>query len=394
MLFRDIRLFLHTAVTAFLTILFLLAGLTGILYAVNRQEEKEAKKTTVIIVNEDNESSMGNLALKLAKSHEMVRSLFDVREAKSEEEAMQEMNAGAVATIILPKDFFQKAMNGTNEPARLILSDAYQKEKEVLETFAQVGADFFTSAQFGVFAGEEYVSELGESREIQQAYLDEVNADFIKKALIAIDEYYIEEPVSYTRNGLSKDAHYICVYAAFLLSVLGICFTKLYLTDFDTPHFLKLRACGVRNVSFLFWKMLFLFLLSVMFEVIMIVAIRRRLTLHLDLPSLGSMLLAALFATIFSGCVILITGKASAITLYVLSGIGLFLCGGIIPYSLLHKSILMIGTYSPLGVVIGFLSPLFGANISWTSVFFGGLYLILALFLCSIRMKHLVGARK
>ena len=85
-------------------------------------------------------------------------------------------------------------------------------------------------------------------------------------------------------------------------------------------------------------------------------------------------------------------GDLSGAVIFIIFFVSLFFCGGIIPYSNLTGIALKIGSFTPLGVIYGLLSPAFGGSFEISSVIAAVCYIVPGiLFLRSEMERTLIG---
>ena len=96
------------------------------------------------------------------------------------------------------------------------------------------------------------------------------------------------------------------------------------------------------------------------------------------------MILAA--ALVSFSAVALSSRKGWAGLLMGIAAMGLFLCGGLVPRSMLPRTVAEIGRFTPSGAVLSCLKPLFGGRADWPSLLTGTAF---AALLYVLAVRHL-----
>ena len=387
---RDLKLFLHSLRTLVLLIVILLAGCVGTILAISGLETPEMPKPKLILCNMDTESQYGSTLLALASGHEMVGSLLDLSFAESEEEAMEEVRNGAVAAIILPEHFFSSSAHGESIPCKMILNSAGVGAKTVIESYAEIGSRLLTSGQLLVFTGDTYSMEHGFSDEEMDSFNLFMNIYAFSEFETARNRYFLQRDIPFTTSGLGKTAHYAAVYAAFFLSLLILGYYHLYQADQERGRLLMLRSNGIREMAFLRWKWIFPLFFSLILTTVFCIGASRFMPMTLTpfsiLSALFGLLFIAVFGTLFS---IAFSGISGAV-LFSIHIVGLFFCGGIIPYSRLEPFLLAIGDFTPIGVAYRSIGTLFGGAFSVKTVLVAVAYVAAAYYACHHRILGVI----
>lgn len=370
--------------------LILLAGCVGAVAAVVSSETGTSAPILVAVANEDPESNLGEMVLELVQEQDTIASLVEIRVYDTEQEAVRAVEAGAEAALIIPEGFFSSVMRGENLPCGLVLGADYESGRNTVHTYALVGADLLTTAQYAVYGGQKLLREQGADDNTVSEFTFYLNAANLSQAATGKDDYFVMREIPYTAGGLGMAAHYLVLYLAFFLSMLGICFAGFYLRDCKKDMLIRLRASGVGYGKFLGWKLL----LPVLFEMIAVTAVLAVGGLFLDYDLSAGTMAPALFGLIACGCMSGLLavglGRVAGPVQFVILLLGLFFMGGIIPYSRLSTITASIGGFTPLGAIYGLFAPLLGEKPSGIPAIMTAVYLSLAALLARIRLGSLV----
>lgn len=384
---RDLKLFLHSLRTLVLLIVILLAGCVGTILTISGLDSPSLPKPKVVLCNLDRDSNYGSTLLTIASGHEMVDSLLDISFCDTEAEAEQAVLDGAIASIILPEHFFSSTAHGESIPCRLILNGAGEGAQEAIRSYADIGSEILTSGQLVIFTGDYYA--------IDHQFTDEAAAElnvFLNVFAFAEFEsarnrYFSWTQVPFTTGNLSQSMHYVALYLSFFVGLLILGYYHLYQTDLIRSRLLWLRSSGVRERAFLRWKWLLPLLFSMLLMIPFCLAATRFVPMFFSPVSLLSALFGLAFAAVFGSLLSIAFSGVSGAILFTVHIIGLFFCGGIIPYSRLEPFILTLGDLTPLGVIYRAFGPLFGGSFSIRALLTGIVYCALAF---ALAHRHMI----
>ena len=356
------------------------------------QPARGSKPLTLALVNEDTESSFSDLVLSVVAENENIASSVDVEFFDTEEEAIEAVRKGAAAALIIPDDFFGSVNAGENYPCRIVLNNSNESSAATIRYFASLGSDMLSAAQYAIYEGDLYLRQQGANDQTRYEYNLYLNTSMISEAAEAPNRYFSYYSVGYTASGLPRNAHYIALFLGFLFGVLSICFFHLYLDDFRTEMLTRLFSAGVSRTGFMKWKILLPGLVFLILTVLVFIFGGRFAQFHFALPALIAALGAVAFGALFCGLYGTAIGDLSGAVIFIIFFVSLFFCGGIIPYSNLTGIALKIGSFTPLGVIYGLLSPSFGGSFELSSVIAAVCYIVPGiLFLRSEMERTLIG---
>ena len=391
---RDLKLF-SLSFRAMAVLIVLVFGVAvGAFFALSGSETPASIQLDVAVTNYDSDSAIGTMTMNAAINHRMVTSLIHVEFYDTEEEALQAVRDGATAAIIVPKHFFNSVSRGENMPCRLIVNNSGDIEKTLLFMFADIGVELLTTGQLIVFTGDYYMMDQGVSSEIATDFNMYMNLYSISELSHSQDTYLRTVEIPYTRGGLSMAGHYIAVYFAFFLCVILLGLNKLYQTDMLRSRLLMLKTSGITEVRFMLWKCLLPFFTSLVFLLILCLGASRFVPLTFSPLSLLYALLGLLFIQIFGALCSTSFGSASGAVLFAIHVVGLFFCGGVIPYSRLKPIALMIGEFTPLGTAYKLVSPLLGGTFTPAAPIMACVYTALFYALFHARFRQLLSGKE
>ena len=191
-----------------------------------------------------------------------------------EEKAYEALEQGEIyAAVILPEGVLESILNGTNIPAKVVLSKACSElETAVFHEVADAGGRLLSIAQAGIYAADALCVEL-ECRELIPQAEDYLNAAYLKYALNRAEIFETEEVIVTGKVGLAayygvslllvfftftavvagryakvrKDAH------TMLVAALGMKLWKQYLCD-TLAYALTITLWGGLIAFPLLWK--------------------------------------------------------------------------------------------------------------------------------------------
>jgi len=359
MLKRDMQLFCRCLAVAMLFALTLGAIGVGTAAAVGSGGSDAFKRPTVAVVDEEN-SLLSRMIIGFVEGSDFVAPLFRVEKAK-EKEALRRFAEGSCSAVIcLPENFVEDVSYGRTSNGTILLSGTLGSYSYIVEAAAQFGEKMLAAGQYGVFAGEDLIRDYGRSRQEHEQFLLAVNTKLLKEALDSNENYYEILMTDYDGTTLSAENYYLTAWIAFVLSLTGLFFWKLYRTDMTQAMVNRLLVYGVKEWQMAFGKVLF----PALFQAVLLSGI------WILLPDMGrgipfTAVLSVIFALLITASIsfaFAVNLKNEVVVSAFLSFLGLLLCGGVIPRPLLPKGLTLLGDLTPVGVVRGLLSPCFGGG--------------------------------
>ena len=384
---RDLRLFLHSLRTLILLIALLACGCIGLLFAVSGADDPTTVRLSLVLCNLDTESNYGSMLLGLASNHDLVQSVVELEMCDTEEQAEERVREGAVAAVVIPPGFFHQIAHGEGAPCRMILNSSGEGARAVIQSYASIGSEVLTSGQLIVFTGDYFAEDAGIPSEEAVSFNTYMNLYAFREFENARDQYFMVKQVPYTNGGLTQSGHYLIIYTVFFLSLMILGYFHLYQTDLERGRLLMLRSSGLSDRRFLRWKWIFPFLFSCLFLLAFVLVVPRFKALTLTPATILYALYGLLFTALFGTFLSIGLGRISGAVLFTIHIVGLFFCGGIIPYARLSPFVLSIGDVTPLGAVYHALAPLAGERLTVWPFLLSLIYLPAAWYLCHRRIN-------
>ena len=395
MLRRDGILFRRGVIPALVLSILLAAAAAGAGFSVTQSAGEGAPRAALVVVDEEN-TLYSRIAISTVESQSYIQSLLSVDTERSEAKALERLEAGeCAAVIILPKGYVNDIMVGHEGKGRIILSEAAAASADIVASVALFGERLLAAGQYGVFAGQELIWKNGLGSDFEQQYLLKSNTELMNAALSFYDEAFTTETTPYDGTSLPLAGYYACAWLVLFFMLCGLFFTGLYLTDNKPAMLTRLYALGVKPSAFFRGKWLLPFLFRAVLGAGILFGLSRFLPLTLNPGPLLLFLLGTAFISHFVSAVCVLTADRSAgfgiVT--ALAAAGLFLMGGLVPRSMLSRSLVGIGRFSPSGLAASFFSPLFGGKADWLCVG-AALLLAAALHLWTLRVLRLRPVRE
>lgn len=393
MLYRDSRLFSRALYNAFVMGVLFLVACAGLFWVITASETSSDHLVEIAISNEDTENPLGEMAIRLASSHDLVSKLVTIRLCDTPDDAVKAVEDGAAAAVILPDGFFDSIMSGEDLPCRLVLSKTNTSGRNTVAIYADVGSDLLSAAQYAVYSGVAYLKSQGVSGQAISDYIYRLDMDSFSHVSEAQKLYFETAEISYTAGGLSMYCHYAVLYASFCFCILILSFSHLYHADCQRDTLSRLQASGISESAFICWKLILPGLFILLLTAGMLAVAAQFFNVRFSFGSVVCAVCAIAFCAALGGLLSLGLGTLGGCVQFLCTIAGLFLLGGIIPYSRMNPIATMLGAYTPLGVVYGLFSPLFGGSLSWSLFPAGAVELAAAFLLAHHRMVHIMEGR-
>ena len=367
MLRRDGILFRRGVIPALVLSVLLAAAAAGAGFSVLKSAGEGAARAEVVVVDEEN-SLFSRIAISTVEAQPYIQSILSVDTERNEEKALERLQAGdCAAVIILPEGYVDDISVGREGKGRIILSEAAAASADIVASVALFGERLLAAGQYGVFVGQELIWRRGLDAEFEKNYLLKSNSGLIDAALSLYDEAFTVEVTPYDGTSLPLAGYYAVAWLVLFFMLCGLFFMGLYLTDNKPAMLTRLYALGVRPSGFFRGKWLWPLAFRVVLGAGLLFGLSRFLPLTLSLYSLLMFLLGLAFISHFVSAVCVLTADRSAgfgiVT--ALAAAGLFLAGGLVPRSMLSRTLVGIGRFMPSGLVASFFAPLFGGKADW-----------------------------
>ena len=364
-------------------LVFVISALAG--YAVYRSASEKQSLVRTALVDED-DAFLSRMALSLVQDEPYIKNILNFVPA-TREEAFQGIEDGTfAAAVVLPAGYIDQIRHGVKGVGEIYLSDAAASSVEAVRVIAAFGEILLIAAQQSIFTGQDLIWERGLPNEIMNRYLEKSNSEILGTVFQLFDSATVLQMTDYDGSGLSMAACYAVSWFSFFLLLSGLFFVKLYTADVRKGLLLRLYSGRVTPFGFLAGKILYPFCYRAMISVPILIVLRRFMPLTVSAGSILLFLAGLFIATVMTsaGAVLFSSAKGWPGVFAGIFAIGLFLAGGLVPRAFLPDFVPETGRFLPVGMVNGFLSPLFGGEADWLSIG-AGVLLAATLFVLSVR---------
>lgn len=375
MLRRDGILFRRGVIPALVLSVLLAAAAAAAGFSVLKSAREGAARAELLVVDEEN-SLFSRIAISTVEAQPYIQSILSVDTERSAERALARLEAGeCAAVIILPAGYVNDISVGREGKGRITLSEAAAASADIVASVALFGERLLAAGQYGVFAGQELIWKHGLGSDLEQAFLVKSNSGLIDAALSLYDEAFTVEVTPYDGTSLPLAGYYAAAWLVLFFLLCGLFFMGLYLSDNKPAMLTRLYALGIRPESFFRGKWLWPLAFRVLLGAGLLIGLSRFVPLTLSLPSLLLFLLGLAFISHFVSAVCVLSADRSAgfgiVT--ALAAAGLFLMGGLVPRSMLSRTLVGLGRFTPSGLAASFFAPLFGGKADWLCIGLAGL---------------------
>lgn len=317
---------------------------------------------------------------------ELTGNMRDVRsyarlEAMPREEAMEALEKGEIsAVLILPENFVEGILDGTNPDVRLLVSEEQPLEALMIYWVGCSAADLLTGAQRGIYAVLERFPDRTEAGVTWQEAMTVINLRYVNLTLNRQDFFRVSE-ISAT-GALDMMVHYGLSLLLFLVMVLPPLFYPLFDGQQAFLHRLRSVGCGP---MWIFGSRL-LVICGVMLALLLVPG------LYLTEGNLAGIALTAVFGGAWA---VVCCGLTRSTALcggisFVTAGLCVFVSGGVLPQALLPgwmgsaAGILpIVSLRQVLALPAGFTGKAYLAGLAWTAIL-----LLAGLWLCGRERKE------
>ena len=321
----------------------LLAG--KVLYG---EEALERIKARVVLPADD---KVAKQAMDMLSSMDSVESICDFL-YMDEEEGRKRLEEGELSVLlIVPENFIQGVMDGSNRPVRVVLSENAGIEARAFREMADAGSRTLSAAQAAIYGADEWLSVSGRSGEIPQAEAD-LNRFYLRYALDR--EIYFREKTVSAVGDLTTGEHFaICFLVMFL--ILGGIPLSGYFCCGKRTFYQKLKALGIGEGIGAACEILAVAFLYALAVTVLTAAASlaippvKETVLRISWSGFGGILLVFLAAAAMISAVYELCGsRMSGMMAIFLGGmVMLFLSGGILPSAFLPESLRQVGGLLP-----------------------------------------------
>lgn len=251
-----------------------------------------------------------------------------------------------VGEIYIPSDFYQHIIDGTNEPARIIVHGGDSLQSRIFYGLAKSGSQMLGRTQAALYAGYSYARE-ADQRDLVPQIEEELNARYISYVL-GRSAYFHSEDVE-TFGVLNSRSHLISSLVIWFIAMVTIFYQYLFTKETKyLERLLTVKGVGVRWTAIYQWLILCIHLmlltipLFVLFQVVSsvsIVNVRFILTLLVVIGGIS----------LFHSLLYRLSKEASigAIWIFFATTAGLLLSGALLPLAYLPTKLQQLANYLP-----------------------------------------------
>ncbi len=360
--------------------------------------QEEEKRISIGIVAEDN--GLTDMLLTFVENMESVKKWCDLVSV-TEEEGMEMLEQGELMGLaVLPKDVVEEIISGSNEQAKLYLSDNLAPLGLVFDELASAAVRLLQVAQAQIYATYDLTEEWGIAGADYAKMCDKINLLNLQIAL-GREDYFENEQLSVT-----GDEPFLTYYAGALLTLYllfaGLFFGK-YIKRSSLEQEMLEKRMGISKTAQLFGRILItaalLFVVLLLPMPLLIYAQAANLIrITINVQSICILLPVLLLVASMLQLIYMISDNHRfAVLLVGMNGVIMgYLAGCFLPTPLLPKIVEQVSVFLPVYYIKYAVTMLFATR---TGMFFRtALYLVLWIFLLfavgRIMMReHLLGKR-
>jgi len=372
--------------TLIFAILVVLIGFCGTKLLSNN---KTSDKMDIAVVLPPDGDSYTSLAFSFLSEIETVKNICTFKQM-SKDSAYEGLRNGSIYAIILvPDNFINHIIDGTNTPANIIFpKDGISTKSILFRTLVNSGVTDIGAAQAGIYAVDDVCNyyKIKDGVVKSEAFLNEAYFSYALDRSI----YFKTDTISATAN-LTIIQFYICSGIVLLLLLSGISCSDLLKRENNAlsislkrrriPIFL-LFIFKIIGVTLVFFTMLiFSYLMTTLAQIRFPVI--RNAFFQLHFTSLISLfiLIFCVFSMVLFIFQIANSQSLGVLLLFILSTLMLFISGGFIPSPLLPEIVQKIGVFLPTTYFIKLCGEIitntttigtFIINIGFSGFFIGG----------------------
>jgi ABC-2 type transport system permease protein len=320
------------------------------------------------------EDALAKQVTSMMSSLESVKSLCDFSYMEKEESEKALAKGEIFAVLRVPEGLVQGIMDGSNIPIEVVLPKNGGVESRIFRELTEAGAAILSSAQAGIYAGDELLLTQGLSESVPQLE-EELNKIYLGYSLPRMD-YFRQLKVS-----AAGDVDVFTFYGI-SMAVFSLFLCAIPVSGFLVPHSRvmkkKLLLLGVGRGTVIGARILgltLLFLVPGMAALLAALAVGRVSWQPLTLPVLALVCLAA--ASVIVLCYQAAGSLMGGLMLLFLGATAThFLAGGFLPLVFLPSNIRRAAPFMPSYLLMEGVKMMVTAE--WNPVIFGKLLLLFA----------------
>lgn len=325
-----------------------------------------------LVFTSDDKSALTKMVVNTLSQSESINQVCDVLEEDYETSMNGIDEPPRIATIMIPSDFLNNLIIGTNLPIDIYYSSTQSLYTLVISELAKASELSLKSAQASVFVLCDYYMDNNRADEIMDAY-DELDMIYITRAFTR-DGFFRRVEVTATGN-VSMVNYYIASAIMLVILLLG-CIFILKIKDTSNIFSLKLKQNGIGTFTQVISNILSIFIVLYIFlTMIMLVfyILGFFLTQSFNI-SIINILFSSVFVALSGSCIItavsnIISGKYSSILLYfILIFTSGFASGAFIPSLLLPESLKKLSVFLPTTYIQNVIGSMFMGEIYYKDI--------------------------
>lgn len=350
---KDLALYGKKMLSSLLLCVLLLCGTAAMLSALLAGTAREPMRLALV---DNDRSALSDAAINAVAGSEDVTSMFTV-EYCTEDEATAGMRIGKYAAALLFADnFFSKILDG-EKAVSICLSDRFADAAATVSHFAKTGETLIKVAEYGVMSAWEPLRAAYSYSEANDAFTN-LELRYAMRLLSLPQTAFAVEVLPAAESGLGLVENYLVSYLVFFFLLTEILFYPFTVRDFSPPMLRRITSYGVHPLLLIVQKAILPFAVrAVLGSGILLFTVRR---VRFTGGTLLALLLCSLLCTAFA--VLLSQSRAGLSLCLALPLVGLLLCGGLVPRAMLPHTVLLLGRYTPFGLLCDALSPLLGGT--------------------------------
>lgn len=225
-------------------VLLFLAGTIALFSSRALYGEQAAGRIQVGVILPE-EDAVAKKAMSMISSLDSVKSLCDFQYL-SREDAYRGLKSGALYAVMeIPEGLVQGIMDGSNPPVRILLPESPGPESGIFRELTEAGAGILSSAQVGIYAGDQLCRMYELEGEIPKLE-EELNRIFLSYSLPR-EDYFRHGKVSAT--GDLDTVSFYGISACVLILLLSAIPVSGYLAPWKTVMKQKLKIAGVGEMT-------------------------------------------------------------------------------------------------------------------------------------------------
>lgn len=218
-------------------------------------KNKVSEKRQLVFSSQD-DSELTKLVVSILSKSPSLTNVCNVIETDYTEALELAQQENTIASVIIPEDFMESLLNGTNDSIDIYFSSTRSIFTLIITELTKAAQTTLQAAQAGVYTLHDYYV-LQDAAEYEDAANEELNLIYLTKAF-SRDKFFHRHKLTATGN-LSIQNYYFASALMLVLLLLG-CVFILKAKDTDRLILMKLKQNGIGFVSQMFAHVISIFL--------------------------------------------------------------------------------------------------------------------------------------